>query len=68
MLSYDYSFWINDNPTNVFLVFILAYKGPLNALLLGLGLLIAPIRFYRDWCVLIGMVYAYILFMIFPIY
>jgi spermidine/putrescine transport system permease protein len=62
-------FWINEILRTFSWYIILAYKGPLNALLLGLGLIERPIRFLSgDGAVLIGMVYAYILFMIFPIY
>lgn len=62
-------FWINEILRTFSWYIILAYKGPLNALLLGLGFIDRPIRFLSgDGGVLIGMVYAYILFMIFPIY
>lgn len=62
-------FWINEILRTFSWYIILAYKGPLNALLLGQGLVDRPIRFLSgDGGVLIGMVYAYILFMIFPIY
>ena len=62
-------FWINEILRTFSWYIILAYKGPLNALLLGLGIIDRPIRFLSgDGGVLIGMVYAYILFMIFPIY
>ncbi|ETX12031.1 ABC transporter permease [Marinomonas ushuaiensis DSM 15871] len=62
-------FWINEILRTFSWYIILAYKGPLNALLLGLGFIDRPIRFLSgDGGVLVGMVYAYILFMIFPIY
>ncbi|MEL0635149.1 ABC transporter permease [Marinomonas sp. TI.3.20] len=62
-------FWINEILRTFSWYIILAYKGPLNALLLSLGFIQRPIRFLSgDGGVLIGMVYAYILFMIFPIY
>ncbi|WOD08785.1 ABC transporter permease [Marinomonas sp. GJ51-6] len=62
-------FWINEILRTFSWYIILAYKVPLNALLLGLGFINRPIRFLSgDGGVLIGMVYAYILFMIFPIY
>lgn len=62
-------FWINEILRTFSWYIILAYKGPLNALLLGLGIIDRPVRFLSgDGGVLIGMVYAYILFMIFPIY
>lgn len=62
-------FWINEILRTFAWYIILAYKGPLNAMLLGLGVIDRPIRFLSgDGGVLIGMVYAYILFMIFPIY
>lgn len=62
-------FWINEILRTFSWYIILAYKGPLNALLLALGFIDRPIRFLSgDGGVMIGMVYAYILFMIFPIY
>lgn len=49
---------------------ILAFKGPLNALLLAVGLIEDPIRWtnlgYTG--VVIGLIYTYVLFMLFPIY
>lgn len=47
---------------------ILAFEGPLNHVLLGLGVLSEPMRWYGDGGVLAGMAYAYLLFMLFPIY
>lgn len=62
-------FWINEILRTFSWYIILAYKGPLNAMLLALGFIDRPIRFLSgDSGVMIGMVYAYILFMIFPIY
>jgi spermidine/putrescine transport system permease protein len=62
-------FWINELLRTFAWFVILAYRGPLNALLLALGLTEEPIRFLSgDGGVLVGMVYAYILFMVFPLY
>ncbi|OZG70779.1 ABC transporter permease [Hahella sp. CCB-MM4] len=62
-------FWINEILRTFSWYIILAYKGPLNALLLALGWIDRPVRFLSgDGGVMIGMVYAYILFMIFPLY
>ena len=48
---------------------ILAYQGPLNAALHGLGLIDKPIRWRTGFNgVIIGLVYTYVLFMVFPIY
>ncbi|GGF07906.1 ABC transporter permease [Stappia taiwanensis] len=47
---------------------ILAFSGPLNAILIGLGLMDEPVRWYGDGGVVAGMAYAYLLFMLFPIY
>jgi spermidine/putrescine transport system permease protein len=49
---------------------ILAFKGPLNALLLALGLIEDPIRWTNMGYsgVVIGLIYTYVLFMLFPIY
>ena len=48
---------------------ILALKGPLNASLIGLGLIEAPIRWISGFRgVMIGLVYTYVLFMLLPLY
>jgi len=49
---------------------ILAFKGPLNALLLGVGLIEDPIRWTNMGYmgVVVGLIYTYVLFMLFPIY
>lgn len=49
---------------------ILAFKGPLNAVLLGIGLIDAPLRWTNMGYtgVVIGLIYTYVLFMLFPVY
>jgi spermidine/putrescine transport system permease protein len=48
---------------------ILALKGPLNASLLGLGIIEDPVRWITGFRgVIIGLVYTYVLFMLFPLY
>jgi spermidine/putrescine transport system permease protein len=48
---------------------ILALKGPLNALLLFIGAIDKPVRWIVDYdAVMVGLVYTYVLFMLFPIY
>jgi ABC-type spermidine/putrescine transport system permease subunit I len=49
---------------------ILAFKGPLNALLLGVGLIEDPIRWTNMGYmgVVVGLIYTYVLFMLFPLY
>jgi len=48
---------------------ILAFKGPLNSLLLALGLIDAPVRWITGYdAVVIGLIYTYVLFMLFPVY
>lgn len=48
---------------------ILALKGPLNASLLGLGIIEDPIRWMSGFrSVMIGLVYTYVLFMLLPVY
>jgi spermidine/putrescine transport system permease protein len=48
---------------------ILALKGPLNAALLGVGIIEAPIRWITGFRgVMIGLVYTYVLFMLLPVY
>lgn len=48
---------------------ILALKGPLSSLLVWLHIIDAPVRWISGYNgVLIGLVYTYVLFMIFPVY
>lgn len=61
-------FWINEILRTFAWYVVLAYNGPLNRLLAALGLLDAPVRWYGDTGVMLGMVYAYVLFMVFPLY
>ncbi|MGE4249676.1 MAG: ABC transporter permease [Parvibaculaceae bacterium] len=61
-------FWINEVLRTLAWYILLAFNGPLNAVLLALGLIAEPVRWFGDFGVLAGMVYAYILFMLFPIY
>ncbi|MCX8997355.1 ABC transporter permease [Rhizobiaceae bacterium BDR2-2] len=61
-------FWINEVLRTLAWYILLAFRGPLNAFLLATGIIDTPIRWAGDGAVLVGMVYAYILFMLFPIY
>lgn len=48
---------------------ILALKGPLNFMLTGAGIIDQPIRWMTGFrSVIIGLVYTYVLFMLFPVY
>jgi spermidine/putrescine transport system permease protein len=48
---------------------ILAFKGPLNALLMQMGIIDSEIRWITGFSpVIIGLVYTYVLFMMFPLY
>ena len=48
---------------------ILALKGPLNYGLLGLGIIDQPVRWLSGFrSIIIGLVYTYVLFMLFPLY
>ncbi|HEX9906217.1 MAG TPA: ABC transporter permease [Propylenella sp.] len=61
-------FWINEILRTFAWYIVLALNGPLNQLLIALGLMAEPVRWYGDAGVMVGMVYAYILFMVFPLY
>ena len=60
-------FWINEVLRTLAWYILLAFNGPLNALLGWMGILDEPVRWFGDFGVLVGMTYAYILFMLFPI-
>jgi len=48
---------------------LLSFQGPLNAALVGIGLVSRPIRWISGFNgVIIGLVYTYVLFMVFPLY
>lgn len=61
-------FWINEILRTFSWFLILSRNGILNQALMGAGLTELPINFGGLGAVLIGMVYAYILFMVFPLY
>jgi spermidine/putrescine transport system permease protein len=61
-------FLINEVLRTLAWFIILAFRGPLNAVLLELGLIDSAIRWQGDGGVVAAMVYAYILFMLLPIY
>ncbi|TVQ41166.1 MAG: ABC transporter permease [Geminicoccaceae bacterium] len=61
-------FWVNEILRTFAWFLILSRNGILNQALMGSGLTDAPINFGGVGAVMIGMVYAYILFMVFPLY
>ncbi len=61
-------FWINEILRTFSWFLILSRNGILNQALMGLGLTDAPVNFGGVGAVMLGMVYAYILFMVFPLY
>lgn len=61
--------WVSEVLRSFAWSIILAYQGPLNALLHGLGIIDKSIRWRTGFNgVIIGLVYTYVLFMVFPIY
>ena len=61
--------WVSEILRSFAWFIILSMQGPLNAVLLGIGIIDKPIRWISGFqSVIIGLVYAYILFMLFPIY
>jgi spermidine/putrescine transport system permease protein len=68
ILALTIPFWINEVLRTLAWYILLAFRGPLNVMLTGLGIIDQPVRWYGNAGVLAGMVYAYILFMLFPIY
>ncbi len=61
-------FWVNEILRTFSWFLILSRNGPVNRILLGLGLIDEPLALGGVGAVMIGMVYAYVLFMIFPLY
>ena len=61
--------WVSEILRSFAWFVILALKGPLNFALIGLGVIDEPVRWMTGYnSVIIGLVYAYILFMLFPVY
>lgn len=69
MLGLIIPYWINELLRLFAWQIILADSGILNTLLIFLGIIADPINFRAgNGAVILGMTYAYILFMVFPIY
>src|SRR5690606_30407032 len=68
LIALTIPFWINEVLRTLAWYILLAFRGPLNAFLLSLGIIDEPMRWYGNGGVMAGMIYAYILFMLFPIY
>jgi spermidine/putrescine transport system permease protein len=61
--------WVSEILRSFAWFIMLSYQGPLNAFLVGTGLISRPIRWITGFnAVIIGLVYTYVLFMLFPIY
>lgn len=61
--------WVSEVLRSFAWFIILALKGPLNSMLLGIGVIDQPIRWLTGFRgVIIGLVYTYVLFMLFPLY
>jgi spermidine/putrescine transport system permease protein len=61
--------WVSEVLRSFAWTIILAFKGPLNVMLESLGVIKEPFRWISGYkSVLIGLVYTYLLFMLFPIY
>jgi spermidine/putrescine transport system permease protein len=61
--------WVSEVLRSFAWWIILAFKGPLNAVLMSLGIISEEIRWIAGYSpVIIGLVYTYVLFMLFPLY
>jgi spermidine/putrescine transport system permease protein len=61
--------WVSEILRSFAWFIILSLKGPLNFALIGLGLMEEPYRWISGFqSVIIGLVYTYVLFMLFPVY
>jgi spermidine/putrescine transport system permease protein len=61
--------WVSEILRSFSWFIILSLKGPLNYALVGLGIIDEPIRWISGFqSVIIGLVYTYVLFMVFPVY
>ena len=61
--------WVSEILRSFAWFIILALKGPLNFGLIGLGIIDQPVRWMSGFrSIIIGLVYTYVLFMLFPVY
>jgi len=61
--------WVSEILRSFAWFIILSLKGPLNYGLVGLGIIDQPIRWMSGFrSIIIGLVYTYVLFMLFPLY
>ncbi len=61
--------WVSEVLRSFAWWIILALKGPLNAVLIALGIIDTEIRWISGYSpVIIGLVYTYVLFMVFPLF
>lgn len=61
--------WVSEILRSFAWFIILSLKGPLNIFLIEAGIIDAPIRWISGFrSIIIGLVYTYVLFMLFPIY
>lgn len=61
--------WVSEILRSFAWFIILSFQGPLNAALIGLHIISEPIRWMTGFnAVIIGLIYSYVLFMLFPIY
>jgi spermidine/putrescine transport system permease protein len=61
--------WVSEILRSFAWFIILAFKGPLNVVLMQLGIIDSEIRWIAGFSpVIIGLVYTYVLFMLFPLY
>lgn len=61
--------WVSEILRSFAWFIILSLKGPLNMFLTEVGIIDAPIRWISGFrSIIIGLVYTYVLFMLFPIY
>ena len=62
-------FWTNSLIRTHGIMSLLQANGPINSVLMGLGLIKSPVQFlYNEHAVLLGMVYSLLPFMILPVY
>jgi spermidine/putrescine transport system permease protein len=65
--------WVSEALRAFAWYIILTFNGPLNAVLVGIGILDKPVRWQNGVLtpydgIMIGLIYTYVLFMLFPVY
>ena len=62
-------YWVNLLIRTLAMLFLIRDEGPINAMLMGIGITTEPVRIaYTNFAIALGLFYSYLPFMVLPIY